>query len=167
MPEPIRLSTLTAGRRADLKPDERIVIADNTTHRLGTVLTEREDASGEYIRAVAFSLTADRWLNLLTGYPAHDPRADAELERVASYYDARELAADLDAARRLAEHLRRTEPHKYAATVALLTDPQVWADENGFCICPLARQWKHAPGRRADCQAGGYEPAAELPHRSE
>ncbi|MEH1124787.1 hypothetical protein [Micromonospora sp. CPCC 206061] len=166
MPEPIRLGTLTAAQRAELKPDDRIVIADNTTHRLGTVLIERDDASGEYIKAVAFSLTADRWLNLLTGYPAHDPRADAELERVARYYDARELAVDLDAARRLAEHLRRTEPHRYAATVALLTDPQVWADEDGLCVCPLARHWRHAPGRRAGCQAGQYEPAPESPTES-
>src|SRR5688572_24500739 len=104
MPAPIQLSTLTVAQRAQLKPDDRIIIADSTTHRLGTVVTEWEHASGEYIKAVAFSLTADRWLNLLTGYPAHDPRADAELERVACYYDARELATNLDAARRLAEH---------------------------------------------------------------
>jgi hypothetical protein len=162
MPEPIRLSTLTAAQRAALDPGDRIVIADGTTHRLGTVLTEQEADSGEYLKVVARSLTADRWLDLLTGYPAHDPRAVAELERVARYYDGRALTADLDAARRLAEHLRRTEPHKYAASVTLLTDVQVWADDEGLCICPLSRQWKHIPGRRPGCHAGHNEPAAEL-----
>ncbi|MEV6925505.1 hypothetical protein AB0M46_13545 [Dactylosporangium sp. NPDC051485] len=118
---PIRLATLTAAQRAALRPDDRIVIADGTIHRLGTVITEQKRGSGIYIKLVARSLTADCWLNLHTGYPAHDPRADADLDRVAHYYDLRELAADLPAARVLAEHLRRTEPERYAATLTRLT----------------------------------------------
>jgi hypothetical protein len=110
------LHTLTTEQRAALQPSTSVII-DGRSHQLGTVISYRDAESGELTEVHAFSFAADTWLNLLTGRPIGDPRDADDLDTMARYYDARGLAADLDAARRLAETRRRRDPANYKVAV--------------------------------------------------
>lgn len=107
------LHTLSIGDHAALQPWTRLTITGRT-HQLGTVVTYTDAETAE---VNAYSLTDNTWLNLVTGRPVGDPRDDADLDLMARYYDARGLAADAGAGRRLAQHRRHRDPASYALAV--------------------------------------------------
>ena len=51
----------------NLHVGDQITLPDGSEHRLGNITFDRDTDSGELLRAAAFSHTADRWINLMTG----------------------------------------------------------------------------------------------------
>lgn len=50
-----------------LKPGAKVVTLDGKVHKLGTVTTDTDAATGQLISAGGYSHNANRWVNLKTG----------------------------------------------------------------------------------------------------
>ncbi|MEV6851991.1 hypothetical protein [Actinoplanes sp. NPDC051411] len=110
------LHALSIGERAAFQPRAYVTI-NGHVHQLGTIIRYTDAETGELTEINAYSITTSAWLNLITGRPVGDPRDEEDVDLMARYYDARGLAADLDAGRRLAQHRRRNDPSSYTIAV--------------------------------------------------